>query len=72
MKFRGPQALNDTLVNPERWVNPEWYTLQLPNKPGKYLVYVTSARVFGYTSSTATDHGRGVPVSSKVLKLEVK
>lgn len=63
---------NRTLINPERWVNPEWYTLQLPNKPGKYLVYVTSARVFGYTSSTATDHGRGVPVSSKVLKLEVK
>jgi hypothetical protein len=57
---------------PERWVNPEWYTLQLPNKPGKYVVYVTSARVFGYTSSTATCHGKGVPVSSNLLKLEVK
>jgi hypothetical protein len=63
---------NRTSVNPEGWVNPEWYTLQLPNKPGKYLVYVTSARVFGYTSSTATYHGKGVPVSSNVLKLEIK
>jgi hypothetical protein len=24
---------NRILVNPERWVNPEWYRLQLPNKP---------------------------------------
>jgi len=61
-----------TRVNPEAYVNPEWHTLHLANRSGKYEIYVTTARVFGRSDRTTTYHGKGVPVSSNVLKLEVK
>jgi|HubBroStandDraft_5_1064220.scaffolds.fasta_scaffold258058_1 hypothetical protein len=63
---------NRTRANPEGWANPEWHTLHLPNKPGKYQVYVTTERVFGRGDSTTTYYGRGSAVSSNILKLEVK
>ena len=59
-------------VSPEAYVNPEWHTLHLPSKPGNYEIYVTTVRVFGRGYSTTTYLGRGVPVSSNALTLEVK
>ena len=61
-----------TRNNREGWVNPEWYTLHLPTNPGKYQVYITTKRVFGRSASIVTYEGKGVPVSSNVIKLEVK
>jgi hypothetical protein len=55
-----------------RFNQPEWHALHLPKMPGKYQVYITTERAFGDTYSTTTYHGKGVPVSSNVLKLEVK
>jgi hypothetical protein len=61
-----------TLTNPEHYINAEWHTLHLPGKPGQYQIYVTTHRVFGRAYSTTTYHGQGVPVSSNILRLEVK
>lgn len=52
--------------------NPEWLTLRLPNKPGKYRLYLTTQRVFGRGDNTKTYMGKGLPVSSNILNLEVK
>jgi hypothetical protein len=63
---------NPTRANPEGLRNPEWHRLHLPGKPGKYHVYVTTERLFGRSDSTTTYQGKGIPVSSNVLTLEVK
>jgi hypothetical protein len=64
-------------VAPTRWNlegyrNPEWLTLHLPGKPGKYQVYITTERVFRRSDSTGTYHGKGLAVSSNIINLEVK
>jgi hypothetical protein len=71
---RVPYKLTSTTSrsNPEGYRNPEWLMLHLPSKPGKYQVYITTQRVFGQGDNTATYHGKGVEVSSNLLKLEVK
>ena len=51
--------------------NGDWYSLRLPNKPGKYQVYITTYRVFRNNDSTSYK-SEGIPVSSNILKLEVK
>jgi hypothetical protein len=61
-----------TRANPEGLHNPEWHKLHLPSKPGKYQVYLTTQRLFGRSDSTTTYEGKGIPLSSNVLKLEVK
>lgn len=61
-----------TRANPEGYRNPEWHKLHLPAKPGKYQVYLTTQRLFGRTENTTTYEGKGIPLSSNVLKLEVK
>ncbi len=63
---------NPSRFNLEGWSNPEWHMLHLPKKLGKYQVYITTQRVFGRTYSTTTYFGFGFPVSSNILKLEVK
>ena len=55
-----------------QYANPEWHTLNLPSKPGKYEVYVTTQRVFGRDQSTTTYEGKGASVSSNIVTLEVK
>jgi hypothetical protein len=52
--------------------NGEWDKLYLPTEPGRYQVYITTARVFGQSASTTTYMGKGVPISSNVITLEVK
>jgi AraC-like DNA-binding protein len=71
---RIPYQLSPTLMrsNPSRYRNPEWLTLHLPSKPGKYQVYITTERVFRRSDSTTTYNGKGVAVSSNLLTLEVK
>jgi hypothetical protein len=71
---RIPYKLTANLLyaNPGHYVNPEWSTLRLPKELGKYQVYITTRRVFGRNDGTTTYHGKGVPVSSNVLQLEVK
>jgi hypothetical protein len=56
----------------EMHANAEWHKLHLPNKPGKYRVYITTDRVFGQSASHKTYMGRGVPISSNVVMLEVR
>ena len=71
---RIPYKLSPTLFrsNPSGYRNPEWLTLHLPSKPGKYQVYITTERVFRRSDSTTTYHGKGVAVSSNLLTLEVR
>jgi hypothetical protein len=54
-----------TLVN-------QWQTFHLPNKPGKYRVYLTTHRVFERGSDKNPYHDKGFPVSSNILDLQVK
>jgi hypothetical protein len=61
-----------TRSDAEAYTNPAWHTIQLPSTPGKYQVYITTVRVFGRDYSTTTYSGKGVPLSSNILKLEVK
>jgi hypothetical protein len=61
-----------TRSNPEGYRNPEWLTLHLPSKPGKYQLYITTERVFRRSDNTTTYHGNGIAVSSNLLTLEVK
>jgi hypothetical protein len=61
-----------TRSSPEGHRNPEWLTLHLPSKPGKYQVYITTERVFRRNDTTTTYTGKGVAVSSNILTLEVK
>lgn len=63
---------NRNHTNLEGYANADWHKPRLPKKPGKYQVYITTARVFGQGTSTTTDMGKGVPISSNVLTLEVK
>lgn len=65
-------ATTATRFNPEGAKNPEWYTLKLPAKPGKYQLYVTTRRVYGSGYSGKTYRGKGVAVTSDILTLEVK
>lgn len=59
-------------ISPKVYVAPQWYALRLPEKPGKYKVYVTTERVFRRSDSTKTYHDKGIPVSSNILKVEVQ
>jgi hypothetical protein len=65
-------SANPTRANPEGWRNPDWHKLLLPSKPGKYQVYVTTWRLFGRSDSITTYMGKGIPLSSNLLTLEVK
>ena len=65
-------SANPTRTNPEGWHNPDWHTLHLPSRQGKYQVYVTTERLFGRSDSTTTYMGKGVPLSSNLLTLQVK
>jgi hypothetical protein len=65
-------SANPTHTNPEGWHNPAWHTLHLPSKQGKYQVYVTTERLFGRSDSTTTYMGKGGPLSSNLLTLQVK
>ena len=56
----------------EGYPNPEWYALRLPEKPGKYRVYVTTHRVFGRAFDKNPYLDAGVAVSSNVLEFQVK
>jgi len=51
---------------------PQWQTLHLPDKPGKYRVYVTTHRVFARGSDKNPFHDNGFAVSSNILDLLVK
>lgn len=53
-------------------IPPPWQTLHLPNKPGKYRVYVTTHRVFQRGNDKNPYHDKGFPVSSNILDLQVK
>ncbi|HTW59806.1 MAG TPA: hypothetical protein VMD99_16885 [Terriglobales bacterium] len=61
-----------TRFNPEGLANPQWQTLHLPNKPGRYRVYVTTHRVFERGSDKNPYDDAGFPVSSNILELQVK
>jgi hypothetical protein len=61
-----------THFNPEGLANLQWQTFHLPNKPGKYRVYVTTHRVFERGSDKNPYHDKGFPVSSNILDLQVK
>jgi len=61
-----------TRFNPEAPPNPQWQTLHLPNKPGKYRVYVTTHRIFERGNDKNPLDDKGFPVSSNILDLQVK
>lgn len=61
-----------TRYNPEALVNPQWQNLHLPNKPGKYRVYVTTHRVFERGDDKNPYQDKGFAVSSNILDLQVK
>jgi len=61
-----------TRSNPEGLANPQWQTLHLPSKPGKYRVYVTTHRIFEGGSDKDPYQDKGFPVSSNILDLQVK
>lgn len=65
-------STTSTPANPEGSANPQWQTFHLPNKPGKYRVYVTTHRVFERSSDKNPYHDKGFPVSSNILDLQVK
>lgn len=60
------------LLEHEGWPNPEWHILRLPNKSGNYRVYLTTHRVFWSGDNKNALEDRGRPVSSNILKLQVK
>ena len=66
------ERVNATLVNLEGLANRQWQTFHLPNKPGKYRVYVTTHRVFERDIDKNPYHDRGFPVSSNILDLQVR
>jgi hypothetical protein len=71
---RIPYKLSNTPTrsNPEGVKNPEWLSLSLPKRPGKYRLYLTTQRVFGRGDNTTTPVGKGLPISSNILDLEVR